>query len=105
LGLQRPVRLFLAVQIGPGAAGNSFDNPAWSEQTVRIFEQWQIALRSGGVIDGGGVFEPPRPSAGYRHRPWPLLEEGWPRFSGPQLYYPSRRHMTAPLRAFIEYIK
>lgn len=35
----------------------------------------------------------------------PLLTDWWQRFSGPLLYYPSRRHVPAPLRAFIDYIK
>jgi DNA-binding transcriptional LysR family regulator len=35
----------------------------------------------------------------------PLLNDWWLRFSGPLLYYPSRRHVPAPLRAFVEYIK
>ncbi len=35
----------------------------------------------------------------------PVLEEWWQSFSGPFLYYASRRHMPVPLRAFIDYIK
>ncbi|PZQ33268.1 MAG: LysR family transcriptional regulator [Stenotrophomonas acidaminiphila] len=35
----------------------------------------------------------------------PVLKPWWTSFSGPFLYYPSRRYMTAPLRAFVDYIK
>jgi DNA-binding transcriptional LysR family regulator len=34
----------------------------------------------------------------------PVLEPWWLRFSGPFLYYPGRRLVPAPLRAFIDYI-
>ena len=35
----------------------------------------------------------------------PVLERWWQRFSGPFLYYPGRRLVPAPLRAFIDFIK
>lgn len=35
----------------------------------------------------------------------PVLEPWWQRFSGPFLYYPGRRLVPAPLRAFIDYVK
>jgi DNA-binding transcriptional LysR family regulator len=35
----------------------------------------------------------------------PVLQEWWQSFSGPFLYYPSRRNMPAPLRAFVDFIR
>jgi DNA-binding transcriptional LysR family regulator len=35
----------------------------------------------------------------------PVMERWWARFSGPFLYYPSRRHVPAALRAFVEFIR
>jgi DNA-binding transcriptional LysR family regulator len=35
----------------------------------------------------------------------PLLKPWWQRFSGPFLYYPSRRHLPAALRAFVDFIR
>ncbi|WP_031362021.1 LysR family transcriptional regulator [Caballeronia sordidicola] len=35
----------------------------------------------------------------------PVLHEWWESFSGPFLYYQSRTHMPAPLRAFIDFIR
>ena len=35
----------------------------------------------------------------------PVLKPWWLRFSGPFLYYPGRRLVPAPLRAFIDFIK
>ena len=34
----------------------------------------------------------------------PVLEPWWPRFPGPFLYYPGRRYLPAPLRAFVDFI-
>ena len=35
----------------------------------------------------------------------PVLEPWWESFSGPYLYYPSRRLTPGPLRAFIDFVK
>ncbi|MBB4293878.1 DNA-binding transcriptional LysR family regulator [Rhizobium leguminosarum] len=35
----------------------------------------------------------------------PILEPWWQSFSGPFLYYPGRRLVPAPLRAFIDFVK
>ena len=35
----------------------------------------------------------------------PVLQSWWQRFSGPFLYYPGRRYVPAPLRAFVEFVK
>ncbi len=53
---------------------------------IHIFEDW---LRP--HLDSGGLE--------------PVLEPWWQRFPGPFLYYPGRRLMPAPLRAFVDFIK
>jgi DNA-binding transcriptional LysR family regulator len=35
----------------------------------------------------------------------PILEPWWQRFTGPFLYYPSRRLLPVPLRTFVEFIR
>ncbi|HXQ99527.1 MAG TPA: LysR family transcriptional regulator [Pseudomonas sp.] len=35
----------------------------------------------------------------------PVLEPWWQTFTGPLLYYPGRRYLPSPLRAFVDFIK
>lgn len=35
----------------------------------------------------------------------PILEPWWQDFPGPFLYYPGHRHLPAPLRAFVDFVK
>ncbi len=35
----------------------------------------------------------------------PVLEPWWQTFSGPFLYYPGRRYLPAPLRAFVDFVR
>jgi DNA-binding transcriptional LysR family regulator len=67
-----------------------------------------IELQLGAAISGLGViatFEELLAHALANGDLEPVLEDWWQSFSGPFLYYASRRHMPAPLRAFIDYIR
>jgi DNA-binding transcriptional LysR family regulator len=35
----------------------------------------------------------------------PVLQDWWPSFPGPKLYYPGRRLVPSPLRAFIDFVR
>lgn len=67
-----------------------------------------IDLELGAALDGLGVirtfeeFVAPAIAAG---RLMPILDDWTTSFSGPFLYYASRRHMPAPLRAFVDFLK
>jgi DNA-binding transcriptional LysR family regulator len=52
---------------------------------VTLFEEWLRPHLDNGALE-------------------PVLEAWWQRFSGPFLYYPGRRHLPAPLRAFVDFI-
>ncbi|HEX7682880.1 MAG TPA: LysR family transcriptional regulator [Trinickia sp.] len=61
-----------------------------------------VAIRGGGVVH---LFEEalrPHLQSGALE---PILQSWWQPFAGPFLYYPGRRHVPAPLRAFIDFIK
>jgi DNA-binding transcriptional LysR family regulator len=53
---------------------------------IYLFEDWLRAHLDSGALE-------------------PVLEPWWQRFSGPFLYYPGRRLLPAPLRAFVDFIK
>lgn len=53
---------------------------------VSLFEDWLRPYFESGTLE-------------------PVLEPWWQSFSGPFLYYPGRRLVPAPLRAFIDFIK
>jgi DNA-binding transcriptional LysR family regulator len=53
---------------------------------VHLFEEWLRPHLDTGALE-------------------PILQPWWQSFSGPFLYYPGRRHLPAPLRAFVDFIK
>ncbi|OHV84741.1 LysR family transcriptional regulator [Rhizobium sp. LCM 4573] len=75
----------LIVQAG-GASDLAIDAAVQGLGVVSLFEQWLRPYLESGALE-------------------PVLEPWWPRFSGPFLYYPGRRLVPAPLRAFIDFIK
>jgi DNA-binding transcriptional LysR family regulator len=62
----------------------------------------QVAIDGGGVVSGFEAWLRPHLDSGALE---PVLEAWWDRFSGPFLYYPGRRLVPPPLRAFIDYVK
>lgn len=73
------VRLGAAVDLAVSAAIDGLG-------VIHLFEDW---LRP--ALDDGRLA--------------PLLEPWWQSFSGPFLYYPGRRHLPAPLRAFVDFVR
>lgn len=73
---------------------------------VRLGAAADLALRA--AIDGLGVihlFEAWLQPYVERGELEPVLQPWWQTFSGPYLYYPGRRHLPAPLRAFVDFVK
>ncbi|CAI9401529.1 HTH-type transcriptional regulator PgrR [Pleomorphomonas sp. T1.2MG-36] len=85
-------------------------------EVVNVEPTGQLIVATGGAAElmvaaaiGGvgimGLFEDwirPHFSSGALE---PVLEQWWPSFSGPFLYYPGRRLVPAPLRAFVDFVK
>jgi DNA-binding transcriptional LysR family regulator len=75
----------LLVQIG-GAIDLLVDAAIAGNGLVCLFEDWLRPYFESGALE-------------------PVLGDWWPSFPGPFLYYPGRRLVPAPLRAFIDFIK
>jgi DNA-binding transcriptional LysR family regulator len=75
----------LIVRVG-AATDLAVDAAVAGSGVIHLFEDW---LRP--YLDSGSLE--------------PVLEPWWQRFSGPFLYYPSRRYLPAPLRAFIDFTR
>jgi len=75
----------MIVRIG-GGIDLTVDVAVGGTGIVYLFEDWLRPYFERGVLE-------------------PVLEPWWPSFPGPFLYYPGRRLVPAPLRAFIEFIK
>ena len=75
----------LIVRIG-GAVDLAVDAAIAGTGIVGLFDAWLRPHFESGALE-------------------PVLEPWWQSFSGPFLYYPGRRLVPAPLRAFIDFIK
>lgn len=85
-------------------------------ETVRIEPTGSLLVQVGGAldlvvdaaVDGLGIvylFEDWLKPYLARGELEPVLEPWWPQFPGPFLYYPGRRLLPAPLRAFVDFIR
>lgn len=74
------------LMVGTGASELMVASAIGSVGIMGLFEDWIAPHFSSGALE-------------------PVLEEWWPNFSGPYLYYPGRRLVPAPLRALIDFVK
>jgi DNA-binding transcriptional LysR family regulator len=75
----------LIVRIG-AATDLAVDAAVAGSGIIHLFESWLRPYLDSGALE-------------------PVLEPWWQRFSGPFLYYSGRRHLPAPLRAFVDFAK
>ena len=75
----------LMVQAG-GGTDLAIDAAIAGTGIIHLFEDWLRPHLDSGALE-------------------PVLEAWWPSFSGPFLYYPGRRLVPAPLRAFVDFVK
>ena len=99
---------------------NSGVMPLWEfardKETVKVDPPARLIVQAGAAVDlaidaavaGAGIiylFEDWLEPYLERKELEPVLQPWWPRFSGPFLYYPGRRLVPAPLRAFVDYVR
>jgi DNA-binding transcriptional LysR family regulator len=77
-------------------------NPTGPMIATTIDLELSAAIQGLGLIHSFEGFLEPAIATGALE---PVLRDWSPSFSGPFLYYPSRRHMPAPLRAFADFLK
>jgi DNA-binding transcriptional LysR family regulator len=75
----------LLVRLGAGA-DLAVEAAVGGLGVVQMFEGWLAPMLGSGALEA-------------------VLPSWWQSFSGPFLYYPGRRHLPAPLRAFVDFIK
>ncbi len=75
----------LMVQPG-GGSDLAVDAAIAGTGIIALFEDWLRPYFDSGALE-------------------PVLQPWWQQFSGPFLYYPGRRLVPAPLRAFIDYVR
>jgi DNA-binding transcriptional LysR family regulator len=74
----------LIVRVG-AATDLAVDAAVAGSGVIQLFEEWLRPYLDSGALEA-------------------VLEPWWQRFSGPLLYYPGRRYLPAPLRAFVDFI-
>ncbi len=74
----------LTVRVG-AATDLAVDAARDGAGVIHLFEDWLRPYLDAGTLE-------------------PILEPWWQIFSGPFLYYPGRRHLPAPLRAFVDFV-
>ncbi|NKI92465.1 LysR family transcriptional regulator [Rhizobacter sp. SG703] len=74
----------LIVRLG-AATDLAVDAAVAGTGVIYLFEDWLRPALDSGALE-------------------PVLQPWWPSFTGPFLYYPSRRYLPAPLRAFVDFI-
>ncbi len=74
----------LIVRVG-AATDLAVDAAVAGSGVIQLFEDWLRPYLDSGALEA-------------------VLEPWWQRFSGPFLYYPGRRYVPAPLRAFVDFI-